>query len=554
MGDYQSPTDTTEPQLLSPLDGAKLGILRPVLGPPITQMPAPYFWGKDFEAGAEFHYPVAKGYDIERELMGDGSLAVFEELGKEAVGFLERVFGELDDDNQHSNNDTSAAGSESKRLVHIQLAPDMQAWRDEQLAAGRVLPAKGSGIGIASADILALFGAADFPAPLTTNGTLFGSGVLNMLIGAYDAETLYSNYSMDAAFYYEHGYHRVFPDFEPLLRSAGKDARAMAAFAGPERRAAVDIGLRYIRAKVALEEKHKASLAHLSARLDRRESMVLYLFESSILGPAMEANLRGWDKAAVMADWVFSTPATDVVDVGSDLVNSEVLNSLLNTADVAVPGLVSEPILRRVYDAMAHTCCRMFTHRWAEPGSRMDACLYHWHFVNNRHNFLRRAVLGYARSRRPPGYDQQQREADWGEAFDKSYHTTGFSRVLENACDGGEPCNQIRARVAAARTEEHRAQLELLWHVLVTRPTEYARAGVVSLACEEGIYQDVRLALAKTYALGLVDDLAFVIAHVSQHAWQVNRLYEAAMFGSFLDDGALRGRLDRTDQEAIIRD
>ncbi|KAM7195408.1 hypothetical protein V8F33_006749 [Rhypophila sp. PSN 637] len=532
MVDYESPTDTTEPQLLSPPDSAKLGILRPVLGPPITQIPAPYFWGKDFEAGAEFHYPVAKGYDIERELMGDGSLGVFEELGKEAVGFLERVLAS-------STMTTNTATTTQQQ----QLAPDMQAWRDEQLAAGRVLPAKGSGIGIASADILALFGAAEFPAPLTTNGTLFGSGVLNMLIGA---------------FYYEHGYHRVFPDFEPLLRSAGKDARAMAAFAGPERRAAVEIGLRYIRAKVTLEEKHKASLAHLSARLDRRESMVLYLFESSILGPTMEANLRGWDKAAVMADWVFSTPATDVVDVGSDLVNSEVLKSLLNTADVAVPGLVSEPILRRVYDAMAHTCCRMFTHRWAEPGSRMDACLYHWHFVNNRHNFLRRAVLGYARSRRPPGYDQQQqqqqREADWGEAFDKNYHTTGFSRVLENACDGGEPCNQIRARLAAARTEEHRAQLELLWHVLVTRPTEYARAGVVSLACEEGIYQDVRVALAKTYALGLVDDLAFVIAHVSQHAWQVNRLYEAAMFGSFLDDGALRGRLDQTDQESIIRD
>ncbi|KAK3390685.1 hypothetical protein B0H63DRAFT_390433 [Podospora didyma] len=517
-------------------------------------MPAPYFWGKDFEAGVKFTYPVAKGYDLERELISDGSIQVFEDLATEAIDLLEQVFGELENDSA-SNGDNDPTGSDKndtstgtpKRLKYIKLGDDLQQWRDEQIAAGRVLPAKGCGIEQASDDIIEVFGAANFPPAIITNSTLFGSGITNMLIGAYDPETLYSNYWMDMALYIEHGYHCVFPEFEPLVRDACNDAHAQATFAGPERSAAVGIGLRYIRAKVALESKHKASLAHLSAQLTGRQSMVLYFFESSIVGLAMEATMRGWDKAAVTADWIFSTPATDVVDVGSDLVNSEVLNSLLNTADIAVPGLVSEPALRRVYDAMAHTCCRMFTHRWAEPGSRMDACLYHWHFVNDRHNFLRRAVLGYARSRRPE--QEEQREADWGEAYDENYHTTGFSRPLEGACDGGDLCNQVRDRVAAAETEEHRAQLAKLWEVLVTEPHEYARAGLISLGREQAIYQAVRVAIAKTYALGLVDDLAFVIAHASQHAWQVNRLLEAAMFGSFLDDCSLSGRLDRTEQE-----
>lgn len=38
--------------------------------------------------------------------------------------------------------------------------------------------------------------------------------------------------------------------------------------------------------------------------------------------------------------------------------------------------------------------------------------------------------------------------------------------------------------------------------------------------------------------------MAWLITHAGHHAWQVNRLYEAAMYGSLLDGGGLRGKLD----------
>lgn len=43
-----------------------------------------------------------------------------------------------------------------------------------------------------------------------------------------------------------------------------------------------------------------------------------------------EAITRGFDPAAVMADLVFSSPDIEVVDVGCDLVNSEIMNLFLN--------------------------------------------------------------------------------------------------------------------------------------------------------------------------------------------------------------------------------
>jgi len=51
--------------------------------------------------------------------------------------------------------------------------------------------------------------------------------------------------------------------------------------------------------------------------------------------------------------------------------------------------------------------------------------------------------------------------------------------------------------------------------------------------------------MAKAYSQGLIYEMTWLLAHASHHAWQVNRLFEAAMFGSLLDDGSLRGKLDR---------
>lgn len=51
--------------------------------------------------------------------------------------------------------------------------------------------------------------------------------------------------------------------------------------------------------------------------------------------------------------------------------------------------------------------------------------------------------------------------------------------------------------------------------------------------------------MCQAYSQGLADEVAWLLAHASQHAWQVDYLFEAAMFGSLLDDEGLRGKLDR---------
>jgi hypothetical protein len=100
---------------------------------------------------------------------------------------------------------------------------------------------------------------------------------------------------------------------------------------------------------------------------------------------AGEAAARRYDPAGIMADMVFSCPATDVVDVGCDLHNCEIMNSFLNTADFTDTGIVTEEKLRSIYDAYAHTGARIFVDRWAELFVRMNAQLYKWHILNDRH-------------------------------------------------------------------------------------------------------------------------------------------------------------------------
>jgi hypothetical protein len=142
----------------------------------------------------------------------------------------------------------------------------------------------------------------------------------------------------------------------------------------------VVVGASYIQAKIALDAAHKKLLTG-------RAAQVISLFESNVLGIGAEAMARGFDAGAVMSDLVFSSPAHDVVDMGSDLLNSEVMNSFLNVADIAALGVVSEPALRAIYDAYAAKAARMFTQRWHEPVARMTAFLYSWHMQNDRHMF-----------------------------------------------------------------------------------------------------------------------------------------------------------------------
>lgn len=219
------------------------------------------------------------------------------------------------------------------------------------------------------------------------------------------------------------------------------------------------------------------------------------------------------------------------------------MNSFLNTADITETsrGIVSEDVLRTVFEAYSHTCGRMLTERWATPTAAMTSHTYVWHMCNDRHMFLRRAVLGYEKVRRAGPI---MREADLDEAFDDDYHTTGFSRPLENACDGAETCDQATEIING---HECREMLQLLWGLLVTGPLAYARVGVVNPEKEIELGHDLHEAVALCWHDGLIHEMNWLMCHASFHSWQVNFLMEAAMWGSFLDDGTLAGRLDRAE-------
>ncbi|KAJ7336397.1 hypothetical protein DFH08DRAFT_878672 [Mycena albidolilacea] len=439
----------------------------------------PYFWGESFSKAQLATFPTHPGYVEERSLIGDGSFPFLQSLIEEA---LETV----------TPNEAPQKNTVTTARLRLNV--------------------------------------------------LFGACWLNFLLGAYDPRTLYSNCCCDIGFYYEHGYDRAFPQFEGLFRAAGADAHSRTTWGGAARREGVQLGLTYISAKVALEEAAKARVGDRSAVFDRRTAQVVCVAECSMMGLAAETIWRGFDPAAVHADMVFSSPRTDVVDVGSDLINSEVCNSFLNTADLggAEGGVVTEEALRRVYDAFAHTGARTLTERWAEPTALMNAQLYVWHILNDRHMFLRRAVLGFSKVRIQA--QRYQGQADFEEAFDEGLHTTGFSRPLKHGCDGGDPCDAVTRCLLNARASE---QLAELWSCLVSQLLSYISAGVVDDVQEEELCLRLAEALAKAYSQGLVLEMSWLTAHASHHAWQVNYLMEAAMWGSLLDGGALNGKLDR---------
>lgn len=510
------------------------GRIEPTVRLPVSSI-TPYFWGPipGQTEPRSIKKPLATaGYTKLREIIGKGTVEDWRRVLEEGENVLKVGFRGL-----------AAPGSDQDAAARkVTLSEELQQWRAEQHAAGRVLPSKGHGLTIASDEVLQLLNARDWPKPLLVNSALFGCGLSNMLIGAHDAETMYSNYCTDLCFFYEHGYHRVFPEYEALLDEAANDPRALATPGGKERRQVMQYTLQYVRCKVALEEQYKEILGSKTMRLNWHDAMVLFLCENSIVGQAAEQVVRGYDPAGVLFDFIASCAGTDIIDVGSDLYNSELVNAILGTADIVDTGIVTEAALQNVYDAWAHSCARMSSpERCDDPGVRMYSLLYTWHMMNNRHNFLRRALLGFPkiRTQRVP-----QREADVCEAFDADFRTTGFSRLLAGACNGDDWCDHTQKRVQAS---PERKVLEHLWHLYTIAPLEYIQRQVISEEYEEDLAEQQRLAMAKTYSIGLVDDLAWLTGHAMHHAWQVNHLLEAAMWGSLLDDGGLSGKLDRKD-------
>ncbi|PLB46138.1 hypothetical protein P170DRAFT_429284 [Aspergillus steynii IBT 23096] len=364
---------------------------------PSTEV-ASYFWGQDTEKTKETLFRHETGYLAARRIIGDGSPSRMTEILEKGREVVDAVFHDLDKFN-----------GEPSLVTKLRLSDELQTWRDEQFKAGHVLPQKGDGLTRVSEDIIHLLHAEDWADALLTNGALFGSGFADLLIGAYDPETLYSNYAVDA--------------------------------------------------------------------------LIAYFGDSSILGIAAEAVARGHDPAGLMNDFCLSNRGTDIVDVGSDIHNSELFNAVLNVADVTDTGVVGEKALRRVYDAFAHAGAKTLTQQWSEPGARVVAALYTWHIQDGRHELLRRAVLGYSMRR---ATRKGQREADWCEAFDSTNRTTGFSRPLAGACDGEDPCDQVQARLGSWRECD---LLATMWWLLSTGLVEYAAKGSPgggACSCVEG--------------------------------------------------------------------
>ncbi|KAK7733311.1 hypothetical protein SLS53_008208 [Cytospora paraplurivora] len=509
-----------------------------------------YFWGKEWRQEGGFKpQPRYRGYEEAHTLVGDGQGNDLESTIRNGLAAIKKIYATIDDLESGLKHDATqpalkSNGSHSTLgIVNVRLSEALLLWRREQHSQRRILPGKSRGMKRASDEVIHLLGAENWPAPLLTNNVLFGTGWTNMLIGAYDPQTLYSNYCCDMAFFYEHGYHKVFPEFEKAINESAADRTARDTPLGAGRRDAVNLGLMYIRGKANLEEKYYAQLVGKTAKLDRRTAHIICFCEASLTGMAYEAIGRGFDPAAIFDDLVFGSPGTDVVDVGSDFNNCEIMNSFLNTADITDTGVVSEEVLRSVYDAYAATGARCLTERWWEPIPNMISLLYTWHILNNRHHFLRRIVLGWSKVRRDEDKGGQ-READFDEVFDEHYHTTGFSRPLAAACDGRDSCDAVQQLLDKVGTDK-RDFLRKLWSCLVERPLSYARAGIVDTASEESIIRSLAAMLAQAYHDGLILEQQWLIAHACHHAWQVNYLMEAAMFGSLLDDESLSGTLDR---------
>jgi hypothetical protein len=68
---------------------------------------------------------------------------------------------------------------------------------------------------------------------------------------------------------------------------------------------------------------------------------------------------------------------------------------------------------------------------------------------------------------------------------------------------------------------------------------------------EHHLAESSRLYMAHLFSKGLVVEMVWLIAHANQHAWQLNYLFEAAMFGSILDGGSLIGKLDRAEEKDV---
>ncbi|OJZ83603.1 hypothetical protein ASPFODRAFT_83066 [Aspergillus luchuensis CBS 106.47] len=382
----------------------------------VKQTP-PYFWDSTCVSKS----PVVTGYEECRNLMGDCSIPRLEGMVDSGHQKLRSIFEAM--------IESSTSNATQCPVVNLSLSPELQQWRIDQQHSGQISPSKGNGLARAPEKVVELLNARDWPEPLLTRAALFGSGLFNMLCGAHDAHTLYSNYCVDMIFFWEHAYHYVLPDFVKTLEQAIHDPHALVTPGGRDRRNAAGLALRYMREKISLEEQYFTQVSGKVASVNRDQALPLWICESSIWPYGVEAIARGFDCAATAHDVMQSVPLTDIVD--------ELLNALLNTADVCDEGVITEENLRHVYDACAYNSARLLTERWSDPCAKVAMALYAWHI-------LMAALLGYPKARTTYTC---QKEADFGETFNRDYRTTGFSRPLQNACYGHICCDHVQQQL-----------------------------------------------------------------------------------------------------------
>ncbi|KAI3397054.1 hypothetical protein diail_11290 [Diaporthe ilicicola] len=506
----------------------------------------PYFWGEEWNQEGRFRqHAKHSGYEEARILIGRGSQKDIEQNISKALKAVTMVYNLLESEYSEANSKESSLGSdtsfhqrlESLNIVEVCLSDDLLTWKREHGGLGSTPSGNRRGLRRASDEVIELLGAEDWPAPLLTTNVLFGTGLMNMLMGAYDARVLYSNYCVDTDSFNEPKSERASPEFDRPASIFGTYPKPRKVPLGAERRKAVESGMAYTHGKSELEARCASRLAGKTAKMGRETAHMIYFCEANRAGMAAEAMGRCFDAAAIYDDMVFSSAATDIINIRADMNNSEIINSCLNAADITNSGVVTEDALRTVYDAYAAVGARCLTERWAEPGGGMNGMLYVWHILNDRSSFLRKAVLGWNKLRRTD-FNREQREADFDEVFDVDHHTTGYSRDLQFACNGAEVCDGVEKLLETAG-EKNRELLHKLWVCLAGWPLHYAKGGVVDAAREEGIVQSLATALAQVYHDGLVLEEQWLVAHAHHHAWQINYLMEAAMFGGLLDDDPL---------------
>lgn len=518
---------------------------------PDEKQTPPYFWGEEWNQERRFkQHAKHSGYEEARILIDRGSQRDIERNIGKGLKAVTAAYNLLGDETSQVESKKSCSDSdvsyqqrlENLNIVGVCLSDDLLAWKREHHGLGRIPSDSHRGRQRASNEVIQLLGAEDWPAPLLTTANLFGAGLMNMLIGAYDARVLYSNYCVDTDSFCEPTSDRSSREFDRPPSIFATFPKSQKVPLGAERRKAVESGLAYTHGKSQLEARYASCLADKTAKMDRETAHVVYFCEANRAGMAAEAMGRCFDAAAIYDDMVFSSAATDIINIWSDMGNSEIVNSCLNAADITNTGVVTEDALRRVYDAYSAVGARCLTERWAEPGGGMNGMLYVWHILNDRSSFLRKAMLGWSRARRAEAITGQK-EADFEEAFDVDYHTTGYSRCLKVACNGAEVCDGVERLLETAGTR-NKELLRKLWMCLAGWPLDYAKRGIVDVDREEGIVQSLATALAQVYHDGLVLEEQWLIAHAHHHAWQINYLMEAAMFGGLLDDNQLKGNIE----------